>query len=219
MTRNTIMKLIVFLLFLLGAVGCATVPKETVELSYALGQDIDAIHASYRNLIHKHFDNLRSETDVFITNQWKPNYLSRFIKKGNLVLLASNQDSVQAFEGVNAWVDIAIEAIETKRKELITPINKDEEAILSAVDDAFARIRRANETITAHLNSIRKVQEVQDNALKALNVKELRDQINDQLIKTSNNARSAIEKVAKADMVVRDVEDKKQSIIKRIKGE
>jgi hypothetical protein len=213
------MKLIVFLLFLLGAVGCATVPKETVELSYALGQDIDAIHASYRNLIHKHFDNLRSETDVFITNQWKPNYLSRFIKKGNLGLLASNQDSVQAFEGVNAWVDIAIEAIENKRKELITPINKDEEAILSAVDDAFARIRRANETITAHLNSIRKVQEVQDNALKALNVKELRDQINDQLIKTSNNARSAIEKVAKADMVVRDVEDKKQSIIKRIKGE
>lgn len=219
MTRNTIFKSLGFIFFLLSVVGCATVPKETVELSYALGQDIDAIHASYRSLIHKHFENLRSETDAFITNQWKPNYVSRFIKKGNLVLLASNQDSVQAFEGVNAWVDIAIETIEKKRKELMTPINKDEEATLSAVDDAFARIRRANETITAHLNSIRKVQEVQDNALKALNVKELRDQINNQLIKASINAQSAIEKVAKADMAVKETEDKKQTIIRRIKGE
>lgn len=219
MVTNSIFKSIVLLLLLLGLVGCATVPKETVELSYALGQDIDAIHASYRNLIHKHFDNLRTENDAFLTNKWKPNYLSRFIKKGNLIVLASNQDSVQAFEGVNAWVDVAIEAIESKRKELVTPINKDEEMILNAVDDAFARIRRANETITAHLNSIRKVQEVQDNALKALNVKELRDQINNQLVKASVNAQSAIDKVAKADSVVKEVEDKKQNIIKRIKGE
>lgn len=200
-------------------IGCATVPKETVELSYALGQDIDAIHASYRNLIHEHFNNLRTEANSFITNQWKPAFLGGFIKKGNLVLLASNHDPTQAFEGVSAWVDIAIEMIENKKKELITPINNDEQSILTTVDDAFARIRRANETITAHLNSIRKVQEVQDSALKALNIRDLRDQINNQLIKASNNAAAAIDKVAKADLIIKDANEKKNNIMKKIKGE
>jgi hypothetical protein len=126
---------------------------------------------------------------------------------------------VKAFDGVNTWVEIAIKTIEQKKKELISPINDDEQNVLKSVDDAFARITRANATITAQLNSMRKVQEVQDNALKALSIKDLRDQINNQLISASNKAGSAIEQVAKAEKIIMDVDEKKQETIKKIKGE
>lgn len=198
--------------------GCATVPKETVELSYAMGQDLNAIHSSYDELIHRHFDNLKNQTNDFLDKRWIPTYLGRFIKNGQLVVLAQDPDPQKAFEGVSAWVEIAIGAIETKRKELITPINNDEQMVLKSVDEAFARMGMANAAITAQLNSIRKVQEVQDNTLKALNVKDLRDEINKQLISASNKAKDAIDKVEKAEKIVKDVDEKKQEIIKKIKG-
>jgi hypothetical protein len=218
--KNSQYKMIIFLMaFSMFFYGCATIPKETVELSYAIGQDLDAVHASYTNLIHKHFDNLRNQTNDFLDKKWTPTYLNKFIKKGNLISLAQDPDPVKAFDGVSTWAEIAIKAIENKKKELISPINDDEQNILKSVDDAFARIMRANAAITAQLNSIRKVQEVQDDALKALNIKDLRDQINSQLISASNKAVSAMDQVAKAENAIPDIDAKKQEIINKIKGE
>jgi hypothetical protein len=218
--KNSPCKLIMFLIaFSMLFYGCATIPKETVELSYAIGQDLDALHASYTNLIHQRFDNLRSQTTDFLDKKWTPTYLGNFIKRGKLISLAQDTDPVKAFDGVSTWAEIAVKAIENKKKELISPINADEQNILKSIDDAFARITRANAAITAQLNSVRKVQEVQDDALKALNLKDLRDQINSQLISASNRSVSAIEQVAKAEKIIMDADEKKQDIIKKIKGD
>lgn len=218
--KNLPYKLIIILIAVsIVFYGCATIPKETVELSYAIGQDIDAVHESYTNLIHQHFENLRNQTNDFIDKKWTPTYLGNFIKKGKLIPLAQDPDPVKAFDGVSTWVEIAIKAIEEKKKDLILPINDDEQNLLKSVDEAFARLARANAAITAQLNSMRKVQEVQDDALKALSIKDLRDQINSQLISASNKAESAIELVAKAEKIIPDVDVKKQEIINRIKGE
>jgi len=211
--------LIILIAFSMLFYGCATVPKETVELSYAIGQDLDAVHASYTNLIHQHFENLRNQTTDFLDKRWTPTYLGNFIKRGKLISLAQDPDPVKAFDGVSTWVEIALKAIEIKKKALISPINADEQNILRSVDDAFARITRANAAITAQLNSIRKVQEVQDDALKSLNIKDLRDQINSQLISASNKSVSAIEQLAKAEKIIMDVDEKKQDIINKIKGD
>jgi hypothetical protein len=218
--KNSRCKLVIYLIaFSMLFYGCASIPKETVELSYAIGQDLDTIHASYTNLIHQYFENLRNQTNDFLEKKWTPTYLGNFIKKGKLISLAQDPDPVKAFDGVSAWVEIAITAIEKKKKDLIVPINDDEKNILKSVDDAFARIARGNAAITAQLNSIRKVQEVQDDALKALNVKDLRDLINNQLISASNKAASAIEQVAKAEKIMPDINEKKQEIVNKIKGE
>jgi hypothetical protein len=198
--------------------GCATVPKETVELSYMMGQDLDAVHTSYQSLVHKHFDNLRRQTNDFLEKKWIPTYLGNFIKNGNLVSLAQDPDPTKAFEGVSTWVEVAMAAIDEEKKELITPINNDEQQVLTAVDDSFNRLMRANAAITAQLNSIRKVQEVQDDTLKALNLKDLRDQVNQQLISASKKAESAIEQVEKANNIIKGVDEKKQEILKKIKG-
>ena len=184
-----------FIVLAISLVGCASIPKEVVELSYTVGQDLEAVHSSYRNLIEEHFESLREQAIYFLENTWIPHYIKDFIEEGELVKRAQGSDPKIVLEDVQLWVEVAIEEIEAKKRELIDPIDRDEKELLKLVDEAFSRLIRANATITAHLNSIRKVKEVQDEALKALELKELRDKINNELISASKRAEEALEKL------------------------
>lgn len=200
---------IVFLAVLsLLAASCAKVPPEVVSLSSALGEDIVATQTSYQLLITRHFDNLRQEVNGFVDTRWRPVYLRGFIQKGNLVRRATESDPDVVLTGVSNWTQVAIETIDAKRKELLDPIDADEQALRVAVDEAFNRMIRANSTVTAHLNSIRKVTEFQDQILQAVQVKELRDKINQTLIDASTRTQKAIDTVAKADKVVTQLEER-----------
>jgi len=217
LSANRIMKLFLVTIILI-LVGCASVPKEVVELSYITGQDLSQIYSSYRVLIQTHFENLRTQTLVFLENRWAPVFLEDFIKRGKLVEKAKGSDPKRVFEDVQDWVEVAIETIEAKKREMIDPINKDEKALMSSVDDAFARVLRANATITAHLNSLRKVQEVQDEALKALELKDLRDKINDGLIMASDRAKKGLEELKKTERLIERAEERKSNLLKILKG-
>ena len=76
----------------------------------------------------------------------------------------------------------------------VTPTNSGNVAYIS-----FANTSWANATITAHLNSLREVQEVQDQALQALHVKDLRDKINKALVTASDKAAGGLDKIKEAD--------------------
>jgi len=149
----------------------------------------------HRNLIQEHFQNLREQAISFLENKWVPHYIEDFIKEGELVESAKGSDPKKVLEDVQLWAEVALEEIENKKRELIEPIDKDEKELLKLVDEAFSRLIRANATITAHLNSIRKVKKVQDEALKALELKDLRDKINNELFSASKRAEEAMEKL------------------------
>lgn len=127
------------LLIVFSVGGCATVPKEIVELSYTIGQDMNSLHSSYLTLVQDHFQNLRTQTMTYLNNRWIPNYLNDFIKSGELIHLAQDTNPVNVFEGVSTWVEVAIEEIENKKVQLLSPIDKDEKELLVSVDDAFSR--------------------------------------------------------------------------------
>ncbi|MFZ5862383.1 MAG: hypothetical protein ACOYXR_06065 [Nitrospirota bacterium] len=177
-------------------VACASVPKEVVELSYVVGHDLDAVRISYRTLIHTHFDDLRSRANAFLEDQWVPAFLSDFVQRGQLVENARGSDPRAVLEDVSIWAESAMEEINDKRRVLIEPIDRDEASLMSSVDEAFDRLTRANATITAHLNSLRKVQEVQDEALKSLRLQDLREVIDQRLVAASDATQKAIEKLA-----------------------
>ena len=65
--------------------GCASVPKEVVELSYVMGEDLVEVHESYVDLIELHFDDPRAWTEDFLDTRWQPVYLRHFIERGDLV--------------------------------------------------------------------------------------------------------------------------------------
>jgi hypothetical protein len=205
----------------LTAAACASVPKEVVELSYRMGQDLEVVHSSYVTLIHQHFDSLKQARVDYVDNEWAPVFLKDFVARGRLVDMAkgtivmtggrfaapdSGRQETELLDSVGAWARAATARIERKKADLLDPLNAQETSLTSDVNLAFDQLNRGNATITAHLNSLRKVQEVQDETLSALNLKNLRDTINTRLVQASDLAAQGLDEVRKADKVVRQVD-------------
>jgi hypothetical protein len=202
------------------SVSCATVPKEVVELSYRIGQDIQSVHKSYQSLVHRHFDSLRQSRLQYVNDEWAPTFIREWIKDGRLIDVAKGtvvwsedrDDFVRPTAGreeadllvtVRQWAQSAMGQIEKKKAELLDPLNVKEAELTSSIDDAFDQLDRGNATVTAHLNSLRKVQEVQDESLAAIHLKDLRDKINDSLVHASDEAAKGLDLVRTADGIVK----------------
>lgn len=212
------------LLLLSGiSLSCARVPKEVVELSYKMGEDMTAVHSSYLTVVHQYFEGLRRQRIAYVEQEWAPEFVRTWITDGLLVEVArgdtvwstEQQDFVPPpAEGremalvrtVGFWATAALNEIDAKKRSLTEPLDSQEDSLTVAINEAFNQLYRGNATITAHLNSLRKVQEVQDNALAALNVKDLRDKINSALIAASQRAEHELENVRKADGLVQGAE-------------
>ncbi|HKC26326.1 MAG TPA: hypothetical protein VKF32_16410, partial [Thermoanaerobaculia bacterium] len=214
----------VVVLLLAVSIACSTVPKEVVELSYRIGQDLESVRTSYRALIHAHFDTLRQQRIRYLENEWVPKYVRNWVEDGHLRDFASGslvwsvekQDYVppaaahreeQLLQSVHSWALSAVLDIQDKKASLLQPLDKSESDLTASVNEAFDELSRGNATITAHLNSLRKVQEVQDAALQALHIKTLRDDVNDALVKASDEAAKALDKVRAADGLVKTIGD------------
>ena len=205
--------------------ACATVPKEVVELSYKMGEDISAVQTSYKDLIHKYFETLKKERLQYLENEWMPLFIKTWIEdgrirdivKGDIIWSEEKNDFSKPIHGkeeaglltsVKSWSLDAVEQIEAKKTELLSPLNQQEEQLIAMVDDAFNCLSRGNASITAHLNSLRKVQEVQDDMLAAMNIKDLRDKINNSLVTASDKATEGLNAIKKADGVVQEIKKK-----------
>jgi hypothetical protein len=182
-SRHIITYFIIIIIFTIC--GCATIPKESVELSYTIGNDLETLHQSYKLIITHYFDSLRREVNRSIEQVFIPAYINDYVETGQLLQHAQNKRA----DLVEAWARIAVETIDKERTVRLAPINEAEEELLRSVDDAFDKAIRANATITAHLNSIRQVKEVQDEILESLKLKNVRDKINDALVKASEKAK------------------------------
>lgn len=194
------------MIMLAALLGCATVPREVVDLSYVMGSDLAELQRSHETLIRLHFDDLRRRTEDFLVNRWQPAYLEGFIAEGDLVGLATDPDPAEVLAGVQDWAEVAMEEIEAKRHELLDPLDAQEQELLAAVGAAFARMRTANATITAHLSSIRDVDQAQDEALADLGLGDLRRQLDEGLARAAELTEEGIRKTSEAEGIVDDAQ-------------
>ncbi len=227
-------RLLLLISLLLGIIGCASVPKEVVELSYRTGEDIAALYQSYDKLIHEFYEKMRAERIAYLTDTWYPRFLLNWMEKGELVAIAKGEkiwseeqeklipkppdaDPQETVQTLQDWVDYALYAYEVKEDVLLKPLNDGEMALRQEVESAFHQVIRANAVITAHLNSLRKVKEVQDQALEALRIKNLRDRINKFLFEASEKAAEGLQEIQKKDKELDDLTKQIDSLKNKIK--
>ena len=178
--------------------ACASVPKEAVTLSDAVGQDIEQLQTGYRQTVRFSFNQMRKAGLSVIDNVWTPAFLKHFIEEGTLVEFAKEADENDRAELVEFWAREAIEEIDIKRKEFTVPLQEKEDALLANIDAAFDRLIRANAAVTAHLNSVVKVQELQDKALDMAGLRDVRDKVNAAIVDASQFSADAIKDVEAA---------------------
>lgn len=165
--------------------GCTSVPKESVELSYLVGQDLRALHDSYTVLVRTHFAGLRRDIDAKIDEVFVPAFVDDFVERGQLVSHVQNdRPDLVAF-----WAREAVRNIDAERQERLAPIDQAEAELLESIDRAFSRVIHANAVVTAHLNSIREVEEVQTELIDRAGLRDVRDQITDALVSASEEAK------------------------------
>ncbi|HQT26138.1 MAG TPA: hypothetical protein PLK99_06010, partial [Burkholderiales bacterium] len=122
-----------------------------------------------------------------------PAYIGSYIKRGKLIEHARNGRT----DLVEAWARIAVETIDKERTSKLEALNEAEKNLLASVNDAFDRTERANSIVTAHLNSILKINKAQDEVLNSFKLKDTRDQINTALADASRMASKITEDIDK----------------------
>jgi hypothetical protein len=210
------MKTLLISLFTLLVVGCAAnVPKEVVELSYKMEKDLMELESTYVLLVKQHFTLLRSQREGYLKNEWAPRYIKSWVTDGQLIEMSNgsvfyDEESdefipittpkpAEQLRGVFLWADAAVADIDDKRAKLLNPLIDAEQKLLADIQKGFSLIRLSNQTISAHLNSIREVQDVQNNILEQHGWSELRDNINTKLGELSDQAQSGLEDIRKLD--------------------
>lgn len=195
-------------LVLMIAFGCASVPKEAVQLSYAVGRDIQEIHKGYRNTVRAYFQEMRERGLEVIDNQWRPTYLKVNIKESGLFehLRDTSVPEEERYVDLEYWCRGVLEDLDSTRSVFLDSLRVREDALVASIDEAFKRAIRANATVTAHLNSIVEIHEVQDEILKSAGLLDIRNEINDGIAEASDFTDKAIKEVEK---VSSDLEGKR----------
>jgi hypothetical protein len=203
---------------------CATVPQEAVELSYVMEENIAALKMSYITLVNAHFDLLEEIRLDYLENDWTPRFVKSWAAKGRLIDIASGRiiwseergDFVQPERGLEMpelltsavfWANAAVDNIDEKRKELISPLEDQRKELLALVEEGFDRLLRGNMAITAHLSSIRKIKEAQNRAFDTIKLGGLQKEIDKRLYDISKYAAQGPEAVKKADEAMIIIEE------------
>lgn|ERR1035437_32863 len=227
------MKKIGFLLIMFLVSGCVVIPKETVTLSQTLGSDLKVLHNAHRNIVNIHFEKIKDEINSFVDDVYAP-YIINYVLKGELksykagnpslfgtIELAGQkqgkEESENALSEMSDFLNAARGQIESKRDELISPINTQESQILLAVDQSYENAIYANSTITGYLQSIRKVRGAQQEALSKIGLPGADTLMSNALVKLSDQVDVALKKGKEIDIKSDDAYSKLEGIVKEIK--
>ena len=190
--------------------GCAGVPKESVELSVTLGRDLAEVHRSHRQLAIQYFVQIKNNINKFVDEVYRPYIIRKTIKDFQLIeriqktaKANAKQDPLTVME---VFVTLVSEEIESYRQELSRPIEKKEQELLIAIDDAYQKLQNANAIVTGHLASVRRVHDAQAELLERSNLEDLRHKFIDEAVKLSDQIADLVEKGRKAGHNVQEIQ-------------
>jgi len=188
--------------------ACITIPKETVTLSQTLGNDIKSLQNAHLNIVNIHFVKIKDDINSFVDEVYAP-YIIQFVLKSELAnykagkpsLFASFETAgqkdgkIESENALNEMLDFqnaARKQIESKRNELLSPILKQQNEIIQAVNKSYENAIYANSAITAYLQTIRKVKDAQHEALNLIGLAGADTLMTNSLVKLSEKVSSAV---------------------------
>lgn len=196
-------KLIFILTFGIFLLSCASVPKESVELSVTLGRDLAEVHKAHRELAIRYFKRIKQDINQFIDERYRPFMINKTIEDFKLLdkIKKASQPgaSPDALHILGLFVAKVSKQIESYREELLKNISNQETEVLTTIDDAYQKLQNANSIVTGHLASVRKVHEAQAELLERANLEGLRDKFIQKTVKFSDEVVKLVEKARKGE--------------------
>jgi hypothetical protein len=191
---------------LLGLLGCASVPEESVELSVTLGRDLAEVHRAHRELAIQYFRGIKQDINQFIDEEYRPFMIKKTMEDFKLldrIKTATAPDaSPDPLQILELFVNKLSKQIESYRKELFQNISNQENELLTSLDDAYQKLQNANSIVTGHLASVRKVHEAQAELLDRANLEGLRDRFIEKTARLSDEVAKLVKKARKGEETI-----------------
>jgi len=194
--------------------GCATIPSEAPQLSAQLGTRISAVEAPHRRLLADFFNEKRRRVDEFIQEEWIPLFAKELFSDP---AIANTWDEVVRSQEMGDRVKFILIAgprlqkkINTKRLELIRPLDELERTIASKLKNEYDQMRAINNTLTSFLVSASKVEETRRRYLEMVGISEKK--IDDFINETDQALTDLLGAEKQAKDIVKDTEAFKSTI-------
>jgi hypothetical protein len=190
-------------LLLATMTGCASVPGESLELSATIGRDLEVVHAAHRTLAALHFDDLLRRIDEFVDDVYRPYVVQRTMVELDVVAeleaaLAGTGD-LDPLDIMSITVEETVVQIARFRAEMRAPVQRQRREVLAAIDQAHLQLQTANAVVTGHLASVRKVHDMQADALAEAGLEGIRDDMARRLAAVSDGVGRVLEDARQAD--------------------
>ncbi len=230
--KKTILYFLIVLLFS----ACSQVPKQSVELSATVGRDLAKIQKSHIQLAELLFERMKNDVNRFVDNVYAPYQIAQAMKNqqklakehdNRSLLLAINyafkEDAstdlqAKVIKGMEIFIKTIHDDIEKMRKEMLKPLEKQENEVLNSINESYKAIHYANSIVTGHLASVVKVHESQNELLQELGIeKNLRTNVAQELSKASEKISSYIDKAQLAENKIDNITKTAQSIKEEIR--
>lgn len=228
------MKTIYCILIATLLAACAVIPNETVSLSKALGNDLQALHSAHRNIVQIYFNRIINDVNSFVDDVYAP-YIIHFVLEADMKNFNSKKSSLfgavetaaqkqgkseadSALIYMTDFLNVARARIEAKRAELLSPIQKQASDLLSSVDQSYTNAIHANSTLTGYLESLQKVKGAHQEALSKIGLSKADSVITNSLVKLSDQVEKAVQLGRKIDIQSNDARTKLEDVSNTIKG-
>lgn len=159
--RHRILPLIFCASLVLG--GCTSIPSEAPELSAQLGTRISSLESAHVRLLQEFFRDKRQKVDDFIQEVWVPVFAQEFFSNPKIDAMwqqvAKSQDSNDRVKFITIVGPKLQEKINSKRTELIKPLDELELTIKNKLKSEYDQTRAINNTLTAFLQPASEVEE------------------------------------------------------------
>ena len=144
---------------LVVAVGCASTPQESVELSMTMGEDLGALERAHLALVDRHFDTLEAEVDRLIDETYAPFIIEYSVDGFDLAgRLEETEPEMQA-QLLALFVEGVQGEIESYRAELVQPIRRQRAELTANIRASYALLHYSNAALTGYLRSVYEVEQ------------------------------------------------------------
>jgi hypothetical protein len=140
--------------------GCVSIPRESVELSQALGKGLAEAQRRHIALLNVYFANKKQQVDHWIQKEYLPRYIqtiqSELKKAGRSPVLSPQQIA-----------DLLQDAM-TERDQKQTDLEQTRILLLTRVNDYYATLYQSNASVTSLLQSAIKSKDATSTTIQSI---------------------------------------------------
>jgi hypothetical protein len=189
--------------------GCVSIPRETVQLSSELGMLISESRSAHLALVRQYMSEKRDRIDEFMFREWIPEFARQVFKQENIEKewerIVGSNDRVERLEFVTGLGVRLQQKINSKRQEVMKPVNELELLLVARINDHYDEMLAANSSLTVFLESASKVKASEKDIMKKLH-------IDDKLSRMISSADKVVAKIIEG----RDAYEKNRDKIEKI---